>query len=141
MSIASRTDVPFATTHNKVMSVDELIQSGKLTTPVPLPRPPVAEAVLGAAPPKPDAAVKAVAPPKNIPVASKPVANTLSLQGIFLSSHVAKASIHSDGLQKIYAEGDSLPGGWRVLAIDAHGVKVERCDKGKCASKHLSLTD
>ena len=27
------------------------------------------------------------------------------------------------------------------LAIDAQGVKVERCDKGKCASKHLSLTD
>lgn len=141
LSIASRTDVPTPTTVKKVMTVDELIQSGQLPMAVPLQRAPVADAVLRAALPKPDAAVQALAPPKKTPVAIKPIANALSLQGIFLSSHSAKASIRSDGLQKIYAEGDSLPGGWRVLAIDAHGVQIERCDKGKCASKRLSLTD
>jgi type II secretory pathway component PulC len=71
----------------------------------------------------------------------KPTAPPLTLQGIFLSSHSAKAVIQTEGLRKMYVEGDSLPGGWRIRAIDTSGVGIERCDQRKCASKFLSLAD
>jgi hypothetical protein len=141
LSMAQKTEVLSPSTAKKVLTVDELIQSGKLSPAVPYQPPPVAQPAPGPAPARLDDRVNTGVPRNIPPWVMKPTAPPLTLQGIFLSSHSAKAVIQTEGLRKMYVEGDSLPGGWRIRAIDTSGVGIERCDQRKCASKFLSLAD
>jgi len=138
-------EVPLATplvyqappVERRTMTVDELINSGKLSQGSPRSR---NDAEMPVALPNLNSGLESEFPNKT----EKPVAthaNAMSLTGIYMSSESSKAAIDAKGLRKIYAPGDVVTGGWKVLSIAASGVDLERCVKAKCTSKFLVLND
>lgn len=119
------------------MTVDELIHSGKLSQRGTRSR---NDAEMPVALPNPNAGLESEFPNKT----EKPVAThakVMSLAGIYMSSESSKVAIDSNGFRKMYARGDVVAGGWKVLSIAASGVDLERCVKAKCTSKFLALND
>jgi hypothetical protein len=139
------TEAPLATplvyqappVERRAMTVDELINSGKLSQGVTRSR---NDAEMPVALPHLNSGLESESPNKT----EKPVAThakVMSLTGIYMSSESSKVAIDANGLRKIYAPGDVVTGGWKVLSIAASGVDLERCVKAKCSSKFLFLND
>jgi hypothetical protein len=138
-------EVPLATplvyqappAERRVMTVDELINSGKLPQGGARSR---NDAEMPVARPNPNSGLESEFPNKT----EKPAAThakVMSLSGIYMSSESSKVAIDANGIRKIYAPGDVVTGGWKVVSIAASGVDLERCVKAKCTSKFLVLND
>lgn len=119
------------------MTVDELINSGKLSQGGPRLR---SDAEMPVGLPNLNPGLESEFPNKTEKSAPSH-ANAMSLAGIYMSSESSKVAIDANGLRKIYAPGDVVTGGWKVLSITASGVDLERCVKAKCTSKFLVLND
>lgn len=121
----------------RAMTVDELIHSGRLSQGGTRSR---NDAEMPVALPNLNSGLESEFPNKT----EKPIAthaNAMSLTGIYMSSESSKVAIDANGLRKMYAPGDVVAGGWKVLSIAASGVDLQRCVKAKCTSKFLALND
>jgi type II secretory pathway component PulC len=138
-------EAPFTTSHlyqappieRPVMTVDELINSGKLSQVGQRPRV-NAEGPLGLGSVNPSVDGEL---PKKDDTLPMPNPNAMSLAGIYMSSQASTVAIEAKGTQKMYVAGDVVTGGWRVLRIETQGVDLARCVKGKCTSKFLLLNE
>lgn len=142
--LASQTDQYLI---NKVITVDDLIKSGKLAKEPQKKRnviPRDAPFSLAGLPDmagfdnQADAAKADLEQKQTLPNTSKP---SLSLLGIYVSHGHSRAAIDVDGVRKTYAPGDFLYGGWKLLNVNANGVDLERCHKKKCSAQFLFLND
>jgi hypothetical protein len=132
---------------NNVVTVDDLIKSGKLNKEPQKKRsvlPAEASFSLAGLPEMPGldgppGAVKTALEQKQTSThTSNP---SLSLLGVYVSHGQSRAAIDVDGVRKTYAPGDFLYGGWKLLNVNANGVDLERCHKKKCSARFLFLND
>jgi hypothetical protein len=132
---------------NKVITVDDLIKSGKLVKETQKKRsiiPTDAPFALAGMPDlasldgQAEATKTALQPKQILAHGSK---SGLSLMGVYISSGYSRAAIDVAGVRKTYAPGDFLSGGWKLLNVNANGVDLERCHKKACSAQFLFLND
>lgn len=130
-------------TEKRGMTVDELIESGRLSRNPQAQRAKTFDLPVGAPMPGVDSVVMQPVSP-NIPRKTEATPAPLSsnnLSAIYISSTSSKASFQFNGVPKIYVPGDFIPGKWKVLSISQNGVDLERCVKSKCTNKFLFLNE